>query len=74
MPLPPSSSPLFADTACANPEATNQVGESVSLNGRALDIERPVVEDAGSSSPHEKKAEYGSPLYDDPDIEMEGSC
>ena len=73
MPLPPpppsSSSPLFADTVCANPEATNQVGETVPLS-----LEGAVVEDAGSSSPHEKKAEYGSPLYDDPDIEMEGSC
>ncbi|KAH0934842.1 hypothetical protein HID58_011959 [Brassica napus] len=70
MPLPPpppsSSSPLFADTVCANPEATNQVGETVPLS-----LEGAVVEDAGSSSPHEKKAEHGSPLYDDPDIEME---
>lgn len=72
LPPPPSSSPLFADTACANPESASHV--SVSLNGRALDLEQPVVEDAGSSSPHEKKAEHGSPLYDDPDIEMEGSC
>lgn len=70
MPLPPpppsSSSPLFADTVCANPEATNQVGETVPLS-----LEGAVVEDAGSSLPHEKKAEHGSPLYDDPDIEME---
>ncbi|KAL0658877.1 hypothetical protein Bca4012_079462 [Brassica carinata] len=65
LPPPPSSSPLFADTACANPESASHV--SVSLN----DLEQPVVEDAGSSSPHEKKAEHGSPLYDDPDIEME---
>ncbi|CAH8389626.1 unnamed protein product [Eruca vesicaria subsp. sativa] len=79
-PPPPSSSPLFADTTCVKPESAH--GETVSLNGRALDVEKSVVEDAGStkdtsvrciggsSSPHEK-AEHGSPLYDDPDIEME---
>lgn len=84
MPLPPppprSSSALVADTACNKPEAMKHVCESVSLNG----IEGPVVEDAGSSkenyihfdessSPLEK-AEHGSPLCTDPDIEMEGSC
>lgn len=85
-PPPPSSSPLFPDTACAKPEAANHVCETVSLNGRSFDLDGPVVEDAGSSKhsyipcgesslPHEKKAEHGSPLYDDddPDIEMEGS-
>ncbi|KAL0890501.1 hypothetical protein Bca101_014484 [Brassica carinata] len=84
MPLPPpSSSPLFADTTCAKPEAANHVSGTVSLNGRACGLDGLVVEDAGSSKessipcgesslPHEKKAEHGSPLYDDdPDIEME---
>ncbi|KAJ0248760.1 hypothetical protein HA466_0158160 [Hirschfeldia incana] len=73
-PPPPSSSPLFADTASPKPGSANHV--SVSLNGRALVTEGPlVVEDTASlkqsSIPHEKKAGHGSPLYDDPDIEME---
>ncbi|VVB17552.1 unnamed protein product [Arabis nemorensis] len=84
-PLPPppprSSLPIIADTACDKPEAAKLVCESVSLNGIALDHEGPVVEDAGSSkessihcgesSPPLEKAEDGSPLCTDPDIEME---
>lgn len=59
-PPPPSSSPLSADTACAKPE---------SANGRALDTEGPAVEDAASLK--QSSIRCGSPLYDDPDIEME---
>lgn len=87
-PLPPppprSSLPLVADPDFDKLEAAKLVCESVSLNGIALDHEGPAVEDAGSSkessihcgesSPPLDKAEDGSLLCTDPDIEMEGMC